>query len=266
MENEVIKVVSYIRESTIEQSYNGHRPNDQRRIIKQYCQKHNFEIVREFEDSGGGGNIKKRPEFIAMIDYTRRQKDIPFIIIDEMSRYFRNAKNGLGYFDDLAEYKIFVLDTEIDYSPREYLEKGEIPIAQWKSRANALVDAEYELRRTKLRVKSGYDQKSNSGMYVGPLAFGMKWKDVHKKYVEYHPTESPMVKEVFKLYLTGQFGFTKLAKRLNEAGFTRTEIERKKEIVGGSRVFNRFEITMPFTMERPIPCPPSLLFREGSAI
>ncbi len=248
MSMEIIQAVGYIRESTVDQMLHGNKPEDQRRNIKRYCEKHNFHIIKWFEDAGSGGNIKKRPDFVKMVDYVKRNK-IPFIVTDEMSRYFRNIKEGLDYFDQLQKDKIFVVDTELDYNPREYYERGEIPIQQWKSRTTALVDAEYELRRTKVRVKSGYRTKRSNGLYLGPLAYGLEWKDEHQKYVGYHPQESKIVVEIFRVYLTGRYGFTKLAQYLNNEGFSRTEVERKDKIVGGAKVKERHVVRKLFTLE-----------------
>lgn len=248
MERGVIKIVSYIRESTREQGY-GFRPAAQRSNIKEYCKKHNFEDIKEFEDFGSGGDTKKRPRFIEMIQFVKRNKDIRFIVIAETSRFFRNLVETLNFEKELEEeYGIFAIDTWVDHDPRSYLQDGISP-SQWAARMSARVRAEEARRYIQEVVTEGYNKKSSSGMYVGTVAFGLEWKDEHKKFIGYHPTESPMVKEIFKLYLTGQFGFTKLARHLNDKGFSRTEIERKEAIVGGGRVFKRYEVKKPFTLE-----------------
>lgn len=241
-----IKVVSYIRESTRRQSVMGYRPAYQRKVIEVYCQRHGFEIVEKFEDSGSGGSVKKRPNFQKMIQLVNESEDIKFIVIQEVSRFFRNVESSLGFERELEEQGIYVVDTAIDYSPRDYLERG-ISYSQWGIRAQARIRAEEERRMISDRVSEGYAEKTAKRQWVGQLPFGTEWKDDNTKYIGYKEDEAAIVKEIFKLYATGRYGYTTLARRLNELGYTRTLSEIIEKEVGGDLIQEKKLVQEPFT-------------------
>ena len=105
--------------------------------------------------------------------------------------------------------------------------------------------AEEERRWIQTRVKQGYDMKRGKGQYVGPLCYGVEWLPDSKKYVRFKDGEKEVVKQIYKLYLTGRYGFTSLAKYINDALKLRREIVVKSEAKepDGSSYYKR-ETTM----------------------
>jgi DNA invertase Pin-like site-specific DNA recombinase len=249
MENEPINIVSYVRESTLDQSLHGYRPEVQREHIACYCNYHNFKIVKEFEDSGSGGSIEFRPSFKAMIDFVKSDKSIRFIVIDETSRFFRNLNETLNFETELEKkYDVYAVDTRIDYEPRKYLEGG-LSAYQWDIRMQARLRAEMERKVIQLRVKEGYARKINNGQYAGDMAYGLEWKDEHKKYVGYKTNEANIVGEIFSLYKTGNYGFQSLADHLNKLGYKRETVRRRRVDSGGTQVLQRVKTEEPFTFD-----------------
>ena len=222
-----IKVVSYVRESTIQQGHHGYRPAVQNKSIKKYCDKHNFELVKTFSDWGSGGDTKKREDFLRMIDFVKEQKDIRFIVLKESDRFYRNLKEALNYEEELLDkYNVFVIDTMIDHSPRSYLTEGVGDM--WDRRIDARKEAESELRKIKRRVTEGYTDKAARGEYLGPLCFGLKWLDDNAEYVGWDQSKTGIIREIFQLYATGTKGFTALATYLKKKGYSRTVVKRIK--------------------------------------
>lgn len=247
--NRLIDVVSYVRESTQNQTMFGYRPDVQKENIERYCKRHNFKSVALFEDSGSGKDTEKRPKFLEMIRYVKLNHNVKFIVIDETSRFFRNVEESLRFERELLEEcGLYAIDTRIDYHPREYLTDG-ITTSQWSARMQARVRAEEERKIIQERVKEGYTKKANLGLYCGEVAFGLEWKDVHKKYIGYKENESKIVKEIFKLYQTGNYGYTTLARHLNDLGYRRPEVEREHVIVAESHVHNSKVVMKLFTDE-----------------
>lgn len=224
-----VKVFGYIRESTDDQFRHGYRPARQKERIERYCERHNFKLVQWFEDAGSARDVRKRPDFKRMIAEINQKEDIMFIVVDEISRFFRNIEETMLLEKELFEQGIYVIDTVVDYSPREYLSKGQIDPSLWRSRINARVDAEQERRRTGYRVKDSLEGKRSKGQYVGPLAYGLKWVGPPevKRYVDYDEEEAAVIKEIFHTYLTANVGFTELAKRINEKGYRRKSVSRR---------------------------------------
>jgi DNA invertase Pin-like site-specific DNA recombinase len=244
-----IKVVSYIRESTKRQSNMGYRPEYQKKVIKSYCSRHSFEIVREFEDSGSGTEVKDRPNFSEMISFVKEQGDVKFIVIQEVNRFFRNADESSIFEKNLEEEcGIFVVDTVIDFAPRQYLTEG-VYAAQWAIRKHARIRAEEESRTISERVKQGYAGKASEHKWRGSLPFGTEWKDAHSKYIGYKDSEAKIVKELFTLYATGQYGAVSLAKHLNKQGYRRTVVEQIEVNSGSGIVYEKKYSEEPFSSD-----------------
>ncbi len=226
-ENQDYRVVAYIRESTEEQGIHGYRPEVQQERIVSYCDFHGFKLIQTFSDWGSGGSTKQRPNFLKMLNFAKTN-DIRFIVIEEVSRFFRGVHECLNFEKELEDdHNIFVIDTRIDSNPREYVDKG-IPNWIWSQRMNARTNAELERREIQTRVTQGIHKKRDRGQYTGPICYGLEWCDPDKKYVRYKPDEAKIVKEIFKLYLTQRFGFTSLARHLNvDKNYSRPVVKKE---------------------------------------
>ena len=228
-----MKVVGYIRESTREQGISGYRPGVQKANIENYCQRHNFKIAEMFSDWGSGGSVKDRPAFQRMLEFAKSEK-VKFIVIDETSRFFRDVHETLGFEEDLEKnHGIFAVDTRIDFNPRQYLE-GRMSPAIWSQRMYARVRAEEERRVIQQRVGEGYAKKADKGQYVGRLCFALEWMDENKKYVRFNKAKGKVVRELFRLYASGNYGFTTLARHMNEEGYTQDKVKRVEIQKGGA--------------------------------
>ncbi len=243
------RAVGYIRESTRTQTVGGYRAGYQKERIEGYCRKHGFKLVKMFEDSGSGKDVRHRPNFEMMLAYAKAN-DIQFIVVEDINRFYREFKDGMDLEKKLYdENDIIAIDPE-DYNPREYKESGFSPQA-WRQRAHRRVDAEGERRDIIERVTQGYQKKKDGQMYVGPLPYAVEWVDPDfPKYIRYKKHEGKVVQEIFNLYMTGM-GCTAIAKQLNEKGYVieegkRVELTRKS----GLPYFKRITKNVPFTFDR----------------
>ncbi|MFH1348161.1 MAG: recombinase family protein [Patescibacteria group bacterium] len=227
-EQKEIPVVGYIRESTIRQGLEGYRPDVQKERIQLYCDRNGFRVVRFFTDWGSGGSTEQRPNFLQMLDFVK-SNGIRFIVIHETDRLFRNVQKTLNFETELeTEHGIFAIDTVIDHNPREYLVAGMAP-SIWGNRMQARVRAEEERRWIQSRVKQGYGKKREKRQYIGPLCYGIEWLPESHKYIRYKDEEKEVVKQIYDLYLTGKFGFTSLAKYINEGLNLKREVVMRSE-------------------------------------
>lgn len=248
-DTERLKVYGYIRESREEQAHHGYRPEEQKKAIQAYCERQNFEIVEYFSDWGSGANVKKRPDFVKMIELAKVRNDIKFIVFEDISRFFRNLKESLVFEEDLEKKGIYIIDTRTDYKPRDYLSDG-IPDNMWLARINARIGAEQYLRTLRKNVKQGYAGKKDRGGYVGPLCYGLMWSDKYSDYVKWDEEKIPVVKEIYNLYLTGRYGLTALARHLNEKGYNTEKVVKEKYFRSdGSEASKEVSYSAPFTRD-----------------
>ncbi|MDO8469161.1 MAG: recombinase family protein [Candidatus Peribacter sp.] len=243
------RAVGYVRESTRSQTVQGYRADYQKDRIESYCRKNGIKLVKIFEDSGSGKDLRNRPNFQRMVDFAKANSS-QFIVVEDITRFYREFKDGMNMEDKLFnESGIIVIDPE-DYNPRELRESGISPQA-WRQRAHRRVDAEGERRDIIQRVTQGYQKKKEGQMYVGPLPYAVEWIDPDfPKYIRYLKQEGKVVQEIFNLYLTG-IGCTAIAKHLNEKGYfieegKRIELQRKS----GAPYFKRITSNVPFTFDR----------------
>jgi hypothetical protein len=248
--NEILPVVAYIRESTGRQSMYGYKPEVQKKEIGKYCKRLSSEIVQMFEDSGSGGDIEKRPKFQEMIRYVKA-RGIRFIVIAEISRFFRNFEETVAFERDLREkFGIFAIDTECDWEPREYLTKG-IPPHVRRQRMNARMGADDYLQNLKRDISDGYKEKKDSGQYVGPLPFGLEWMDDQCKFVRYKEDEKEIVKEIFEKYASGKYSVTTLMHYLNDKGYRCSEVQKiAKKRKSGAEYEESHIVRIKFTYDR----------------
>lgn len=234
------RVVGYIRESTRGQTVRGYRAGFQKDEIERYCKRNSFKLVKMFEDSGSGKNLKRRPNFQHMISFAK-ENVISFIIVEDITRFYREFKDGLEVEDKLLkENGIIVIDPE-DYNPRDYKNSGISPQA-WRQRAHRRVDAEGERRDIIERVTDGISEKKASRQYVGPLAYALEWVDpAFPKYIRYKEQEGKIVQEIFRLCLSGM-GCGAIAKHLNDKGYKIEETVTKELIRKNGKPYFKKEV------------------------
>ncbi|MBC8523623.1 recombinase family protein [PVC group bacterium] len=88
-----MKAVILARVSTLRQEEEGLSLDNQEATLRQYAQKHNFEVVKEFRFSESADS-KIRTKFLEMIDFVKKNDDVRAIIafrVDRITRNFRDA-------------------------------------------------------------------------------------------------------------------------------------------------------------------------------
>lgn len=84
-----MKAVIFARVSTLEQEQDGHSIDAQINKLREYCARHDLEIIKEFEvvESSTKG---ERPEFYKMIDFVKKQKTTIAVVCDKVDRLQRS--------------------------------------------------------------------------------------------------------------------------------------------------------------------------------
>ena len=70
----------------------------QLRALRDYAQKHNYVVVREYVDEAESGRVANRPEFRKMLDAARAD-DAPFaeILVWKFSRFTRKREHAVAF-------------------------------------------------------------------------------------------------------------------------------------------------------------------------
>jgi len=85
------KVAIYVRVSTDEQRDNGYSIDSQLRMIKEYCEKNNYDIVDVYNDAGYYGKDLMSPEMQRLlkeyIDIQKFNKEYPILKLAKTNKF-----------------------------------------------------------------------------------------------------------------------------------------------------------------------------------
>ena len=84
-----MKAIIFARVSTQEQETDGHSLDVQIAKLREYCNRNNLEVIKEYEivESSTKG---ERPEFHKMIDFVNEQKGQISLVCDKVDRLQRS--------------------------------------------------------------------------------------------------------------------------------------------------------------------------------
>lgn len=165
--------------------------------------------VPGYVDEGLSGiSTKKRKHFNEMI---ADAKDGAFdlIITKEISRFARNTLDSLQYTRELLGWGVGVFFQNDNINTLD--EDAELRLTIMSS------IAQDELRKLSSRVKFGHHQAIKSNVVLGnSRIFGYQKDDKHLVIDE---SQAPMVRDLFRLYATGEYSMKQLEKIFYEQGY-----------------------------------------------
>lgn len=165
--------------------------------------------VPGYVDEGLSGiSTKKRKHFNEMI---ADAKDGAFdlIITKEISRFARNTLDSLQYTRELLGWGVGVFFQNDNINTLD--EDAELRLTIMSS------IAQDELRKLSSRVKFGHQQAIKSNVVLGnSRIFGYQKDDKHLVIDE---SQAPMVRDLFRLYATGDYSMKQLEKIFYEQGY-----------------------------------------------
>lgn len=101
----LIKAALYIRVSTTDQN-----PENQRKVLKEYCKRLDYTIYDIYEDHGESGLNDSRPSFNKLLKDMRRRK-FNTIIVWKLDRIGRSLQHLLTILQELKKKKIDLICT-----------------------------------------------------------------------------------------------------------------------------------------------------------
>ncbi len=162
-----------------------------------------------YVDEGLSGiSTKKRKHFNEMIA-DAKEGNFDLIITKEISRFARNTVDSLQFTRDLLHYGVGVFFQNDNINTLD--EDAELRLTIMSS------IAQDELRKLSSRVKFGHQQAIKSNVVLGnSRIFGYKKED---KRLVIDETQAPMVRDLFRLYATGEYSMKQLEVLFYEQGY-----------------------------------------------
>jgi site-specific DNA recombinase len=193
-----MNAIGYTRISTVEQSH--HSLDGQDRLIREYCARHNLNLLAVFKDDGESSYTFDRPDWNALEAFIKKTKNVDCLVVVDLDRFSRNLAEALMKIQELqAKYKIRVLSTADNFDT-----DFEDP-SNFMMRAFKLMMAEGELHNIRKRTKRGIIQAALSGRFTNMAPYGYKngrdSKD--KPILIIDETKAEIVRFIFREWLNG---------------------------------------------------------------
>lgn len=207
-----LRVTFYARVSTLKSDQLSSLDNQIDYFIKFIKSNPNWEYKGSYVDEGiSGSSVKGRINFLKMIEDSK--KDLfDLIITKEVSRFSRNLLDSIKYTQELMNNNVgvfFQTNGINTYDPN-----SEFILNMMSSLAQE------EVKRLSSRVKWGAHNAIKRGRVLGSKTFGYYKKDT-KLFID--EKESKIVKLIYNLYATNQFGLDKLALELKKRGYVNSK-------------------------------------------
>ena len=172
-------------------------------------QNHKWTFIPGYVDEGLSGiSTKKRKHFNEMIE-DAKDDNFDLIITKEISRFARNTLDSLQYTRELLSLGVGVLFQNDNINTLD--EDAELRLTIMSS------IAQDELRKLSSRVKFGHQQAIKSSVVLGnSRIFGYK-KDNKRLIID--ETQAPMVRDLFRLYATGEYSMKQLETLFYDQGY-----------------------------------------------
>ncbi len=182
------KAFVWTRVSTREQEKEGHSLDYQKRICKEYAERHNIQIVDylggEFESAQEEGKLYQQ-----MVDRALNNPDINVILIDRFDRFSRTGAQGIVTKELLKKNGKYIISASDEVDPDS--ESGEM-IQDFR-----LLFAKYENNVRAKEIIKGMKECIGNGYWYNILPKGYDRKKVGKAHIITVNKEGELQREAF---------------------------------------------------------------------
>jgi site-specific DNA recombinase len=191
--------VIYARVSSKDQEREGYSIPAQLKLLREYAQRNELQIVKEFIDVETA-KMTGRKQFGEMMQFLSRNSSCRVVIVEKTDRLYRNFRDCVTLED---------LDVEI-HLPKE----GQVISKNSKSQAKLVhgiqvVIARNYIENLREEVKKGMREKAEQGIYPSRPPVGYQNNKLQHS-IEVDPQKAPMAKKMFELYASGQYSLSSL--------------------------------------------------------
>ncbi len=200
MKKRIVIYARFSSHSQTEQSIEG-----QLRVCYDYARRQDLTVVGEYIDRALTGTIDKRPQFLKMIEDSRK-KTFDYVLVYQLDRFARNRYDSANYKAKLKKNGVRVISAKENISDDA---SGILIEGVLESMA------EYYSAELSQKVKRGIKESLTKGKFIGGHGlFG--YNTVDKKWV-INPNEAEIVRDMFACYKSGEKAKS-IVNRLNESG------------------------------------------------
>ncbi|MBE3582322.1 MAG: recombinase family protein [Thermoanaerobacteraceae bacterium] len=200
-----MKAVAYARFSSDNQREES--ITAQLRAIREYAQKHNIEIIKEYTDEARSATTDDRPGFLRMIADLKNGLKVDLVFVHKLDRFARNRYDAAVYRREIqrAGARLVAVDQPLDDSPESVL---------LESLLEGL--AEYYSRNLAREVMKGMKENAYQGKFNGGwIPFGYRVEN--GRYI-INETEAIAVRKIFEWVAEGK-SYAYIQSKLNEMGY-----------------------------------------------
>ena len=182
----------YVRVSTDDQKDNGYSIDSQLRMIKEYCEKNNYDIIDVYNDAGYSGKDLMRPNMQRLLNDIKSKK-LDKLIAIKVDRLTRNNFDGFWLLNYCEEHDVKI---ELILEPYDVsTANGEMIFGM------NLVFGQRERKEISARTKRAMEEMALEHIHPAIAPFG--YIRTEKGTLEIEPIESLVVKEIFELCKKG---------------------------------------------------------------
>jgi site-specific DNA recombinase len=211
------RAVEFFRVSTKRQKDEGFSLDAQSSLAQKYYKKEKLKPVETWAVSESASKEKDRNKFYEMIEYVK-EHEIKNIVFDKIDRACRGYKAAYLVEELMDEYDVkfhFTRDQLIidKHSPMSVKDRFGIGVWMGKRYTDNL----------KLEVKKGMRERESRGYwnYKAPVGY-INVRRNGRAYVELDKETHPFIKQVFEMYLTGNYSQEELTEYLKSKVTSRT--------------------------------------------
>jgi site-specific DNA recombinase len=193
------RAVVYARVSSKDQEREGFSIPAQLKLLCEYANSHDFEIVREFVEVETA-KVAGRKKFAEMVRFFKQTPSCRILIVEKTDRLYRNLRDCVTLED---------LEIEI-HLPKE----GQIISKDSNSPAKLMHGIRVVMARNYIdnlseEVRKGMREKAEQGIYPSRPPIGYTNNKLsHTIEVDSH--KAPLARRMFELYATGNFSLSSL--------------------------------------------------------
>ena len=183
----------YVRVSTDDQRDNGYSIDSQLRMIKEYCEKNEYNIVDVYNDAGHSGKDLMRPEMQRLLKDIKSKK-IDKLVAIKVDRLTRNNYDGFWLLNYCEEHDVKI---ELILEPYDVsTANGEMIFGM------NLVFGQRERKEIGARTKRAMEEMALERIHPSKAPYGYI-RNKETGHLEVEPIEAEVVKEIFELCKQG---------------------------------------------------------------
>ena len=183
----------YVRVSTDDQRDNGYSIDSQLRMIKEYCEKNEYDIVDVYNDAGHSGKDLMRPEMQRLLKDIKTKK-IDKLVAIKVDRLTRNNYDGFWLLNYCEEHDVKI---ELILEPYDVsTANGEMIFGM------NLVFGQRERKEIGARTKRAMKEMALEHIHPSKAPYGYI-RNKEDGHLEVEPIEAEVVKEIFELCKQG---------------------------------------------------------------